>query len=328
MTIYNTAYDTTVCHMFKLDKIVDAIKVAQIREYPTHRDGVVMIEATDNTYSAIPEFKHPVYIGKADINNMAGRVHTDWSADPVLALNLRNACRKDPNSPYGYKVVNSTLYRTLAYRAALNMMWLENGGNAFRAIYPVTLALFAQWVANSITFRWGIDYATKVKIIALAGLWYASNHNSGIEFERNDEDRQLAAISNALKSSGVKPADVFAAYDSVKLIGSMEEFCSKAKVFTGDVRLEDLNAGTLITLMGGTWPVDNGPELVGVALEHPPTFLAMLYECTVNLAIRKSGLARLAEDKRWEEGIGKIRNVVAAHAPGIVDLVESRINGK
>jgi hypothetical protein len=325
MTVYKTAYDTTVCHMFDMSKVVDAIKVAQVRDYPANRDGVVFIESTENSFAAIGEWKHPIYIGKGDLHNNAGRVGADWAVEPLLAVNLRTACRKDPHNPYGFKVVNSTGYRVQAYRAALNALWLENGGNAFRGIYPVTLAIYAQWIANALAFRYNLDYATKVKLLILAGIWYASNHVDGQEFARNDEDRQIAAITNALKLTAIKGADVYAAYDSVKMINSIDEFCTKTKAYTGDVRLEDLNPGTMIAIIGGTWPVDNGIELAGVALEHPPTWLAMLYETTVNLAMRKTGLARLCEDKHYAEGLGKIKNIVQAHASNIVEMVDNRI---
>ena len=42
-------------------------------------------------------------------------------------------------------------------------------------------------------------------------------------------------------------------------------------------RIRNMNAGSVVTLLGGMWYGNNAQEQLSIALENPPTWMAMLY---------------------------------------------------
>lgn len=329
MTIYKTAYDTTPCSGFQMKKTVDAIKEAMIREYAGANNGVVLIHESTGAFSQVQGFLHALYIGDADVvskrQDLAHAPSTPW-----LAMDMRTTGRvvtpnNSSNEPVGlydsFKITNSTAYRMQAYRAALTSAWLENGPNAFRPSMPTLIAVFASWLADTIGFRYSLDFKVKTDLKIIAAIFYVSNHLEGVDFG-TDENRYLSMITNALK---IPANEVIAVYDGVKAIGSMEEFCTKAREYTQSVRLEGLNAGTLVALMGGTW-VSSQIELTAVALEHPPTFIGLLIEATTNTVVRKVGLARICDNRLYKEGLEKLPFIIRNFAPDLYRFVEDRLD--
>lgn len=317
MTVYNTAYDTTACVNYRMGRVVDAVREAQVREFLPVADAVYYIERSDGAQKDIPAFKHPVYVGKHHVTEI--QHSNEMKLNPFLAIDVRAAGRIDPLTG-SFKVKLGTLYQNLVYRAALTSVWLSEGPNAFRAVSPTALSIFASWVAETVGFRYKLDPKAKIDLMILAGIFYQSNHIEGTAFDKNNEARYLAGIGTALK---VNITEVARIYDMVQAIGSVEDFCNKAKLLLNDVRLEVLNAGVLISLMGATWGGDNAPELCAVALEHPPTWLSLIYEASTNKAMRNVGLSKICERRHYKEGLEKLGASFKMIAPDSTALISN-----
>lgn len=324
MTVYNTAYDTTACNNSRgLAKIVNAIQEARFRDYLPVADGIVYVESTSAASNEIQAFKHALYISKHHSTEI--QHSNEMKLEPYLAMDVRAAGRYNRGIGSGdmvaadsFKITNSTLYKNLVLRAALTGLWLSNGPNAFRSITPTAMAVYASWISETVSFRYSLDPQAKIELMILAAIFYTSNHVEGIEFDKAGEGRYLSSIANALR---VGVADVARIYDVTKVIGSLEEFCVKTKAFLGNVRLENLSAGIMVALMGGTWGGDNAPELTAVALEHPPTWISLLFEAYTNTAMRKVGLSKICERRQYQDGLSKLAMVIKTLAPESVGLL-------
>lgn len=312
MTIHKTAYSTTICDGFRMERTLDAIREANIREYMQPFDSCIALRTTRGAIGAVPAFNHPIYLGE-------GQRHTiDNHNGPLLAVDLRPACRTDRragqimSSSEEFSVINTTLYKARLYRGALNSVWIQQGPAALRSITPMAMSVFASWVSETLGRRYGLDPRTQYDLMILAAIFYSSNHVDGLEFDKMVENRQLAAISTSLK---VSVEDVIKAYDTTKLILSTEDFCNKVKNYLNNIRLEELNTAILVQLMAGTWYGDNAPENAAVALEHPPTWLALLLEAYTNTAMKRSNIARICERRQYHEGLEQLVRAVKALAP-------------
>jgi hypothetical protein len=318
MTIHHTAYETTACAGFRMASIVDAILEAQVRDHLTTADSVAYVDASTGASGQIKAFKHAVYIHKATNPRDWGGARAD-NQDPILAMDVR-ACGRFDAKTGRFKITNSTMYKNLVYRAALSSVWLTNGASAFRNITPMATSVFASWLAEAIGFRYNLDPKSKIDLMIVAGIFYQSNHVEGIEFDKGNEQRYLSAIANSIR---VPVSDVARVYQQTQAINSIEEFCSKAKTVLGNVRLENLNAGVLIALMGSTWAGDNAPELTAVALEHPPTWISLVYEAATNMALKKVGLSKIVERRQYVEGIDRLAQMLRTLAPDSTALIEN-----
>lgn len=309
MTIHRTAYDTTACSGHQINRIKDAIAEARVRDYLPIKDDTAQVFSTRGAQAPIPAFNHPLLIAKE--NGEAG--------EALLAVDIRPAVKEDQNVTNSdicgsgmYRVTNGTVYRSRLYRAALNAVWLKEGPGALRSITPMAMSVFASWISETIARRYALDPKTQYNLMILAGIFYSSNHFEGLEYDKAQENRHLSGIANALR---VELPDVLTAYDSVKLILSMEDFCNKAKSYLNNVRLEELNSGVLIALMKGTWVGDNAAENVAVALEHPPTWLAILLEGYTNKTIKFTTIAKICERRHYHDGLEMLVRAVKALAP-------------
>jgi hypothetical protein len=318
MTICNTAYHTTACSGFRMGAIVDAIHEAKVRDFLSSADGVLYVDASTGASSQIKAFKHAVYIHKST-NPQDHRGANTIAHEPILAMDIRATGRLDTTTGR-FKVTNSTMYKNLMYRGALSAVWITNGASAFRNITPMATGVFASWLAEAIGFKYALDPKTKIDLMIVAGLFYQSNHVEGIEFDKGNEARYLSSIANYLK---LPVAEVARIYEQTKVITNIEDFCDKAKLVAGNVRLENLNSGVLIAMMGSTWAGDNAPELVAVALEHPPTWISLLYEAYTNTALRKVGLSRIVERRQYQEGLERLTQMLRTLAPDSTSKIES-----
>lgn len=318
MTIYNTAYDTTACANFRMDSIVSAILEARLRDPLNVADGVAYIDASNGASGQIKAFKHALYIHKA--TNPRDWQGADISPhDPILAMDARAAGRFDATTGR-FKVTNSTMYRNLVYRGALSAAWLRGGASAFRSITPLATSVFASWLGEAIGFKYALDPKTKIDLMIIAGIFYQSNHVTGIEFDKGNEQRYIAAIANAIR---VPVTDVMKMYAHTQAIVSIEDFCNKVKSVLGNVRLESLNHGVLVSLMGGTWAGDNAIELTAVAMEHPPTWVALVHEAGTNVALKNMGLSKIVGRSHYKDGLDRLKQMLQSLAPESTELIEA-----
>lgn len=322
MTVYNTAYDTTACRNYQMQKAVHAIQQAYIMEFVPSADSVMFVENSKGAMSIVPAFKHALYVSKFDSSDL--RHSNEMRLQPFLAMDVRT-CGSVDKITGKFKVTNSTMYKHTVYRAGLTSLWLSQGANAFRAHLPVATGLFATWIAETLAFQYNLDPKAKIDLMVLAGIFYASNHVEGLEFDKAIESRVMAQINTALKGYATFE-QVEQVYAVTKVITSVDDFCNKAKEYLGNVRLENLNAGTLVTYMGGTWAGSDRFELTAVALEHPPTWLALIHEAYSNTAIRKVGLSKICERRQFQDGLKNLDSAMRHMVPDSYEYMTARTN--
>jgi hypothetical protein len=67
--------------------------------------------------------------------------------------------------------------------------------------------------------------------------------------------------------------------------------------------LNNLNTATLYPIMAGTWYGANSAEMVAVALEHPPTWVTMVYQATTARSYYHSALAKMLEQNQYKNEV-------------------------
>ena len=85
-------------------------------------------------------------------------------------------------------------------------------------------------------------------------------------------------------------------------------------------RLASLNAGFLVTAIGGVWFGANARENVAVSLEYPPLFITLVYKALMDRSYHSTMLSRFVEiSNRRDAGKDFTRNLanfleMTAHA--------------
>lgn len=327
MTVYNTAYDTTACSVYNsaIKKIADAIAEARLRDWVPASDGLLLIQSSKGAQGQVPAFNHPIYIGKHGAEHL--RTHAEEQLDAFIAVDVRPAGRMEIEPGNGgvlgagkYKVVNDTIYKSRMYRGGLTKLWITQGTRMFRNMAPVALPIYATWLTEAISFRYQLDPQTKYQLLILAGLFYMSNHIDGLEFENGDaERRMLSWVANGLK---LHLGDVNDMYKKSGIITSIADFCAKAISITENIRLKELNAGVLTSIVGSTWMGDNRVENLAVALEHPPTWIGIVLEAYTNKMLRKATISTICERTQYRDGLEQLLRSAKNEMKSIFDVFE------
>ena len=295
MTIYKTAYETKACEGFGriTDKIALGLRKAQI-SYSITEGGAVefknlpiyTLEAANSADSAVDAFAHPFYVPATKDN------------PEILAVDLRSFGRWDDHQ-HVFNVRGSAQadVALLRMRAILNHFWIHESPEILRDTAPHGARLYADFISKSVKGRLGLDAQEEHDLAILSMIFYYSLFTNEEYFSEAEEMRIVQAIVRNLVSSSEM---VYAVIDRInegggrlKVIPGIKEFCLYAQMATQSVRLEGFNVGSLLMILSGGWYGGiNAGELVAVAIEHPPTWLAVLLTAA---EARTFGKTRIAE---------------------------------
>lgn len=297
MTIYNTAYDTTATSGFVTARITEGVKAAAYSSEVRRMDSepIILIEGAGTYGESVPPFSHPFPF----IDAKYGEGERQY-----LAVDVRPYGRYDRTTNQFVIGTNKVEYNLAIARARLNVIWSDQAKDILRDISQMPMAVYAAWISENVARRYALEPVEQFKVSILAAIFYSSLFHNETKLEERDKMRIVNAISRNLKC---KAEDVIAVIDQVDVIPSMEAFCDKCAELASPVRLTNkFNTALLITILGGTWYGNgvNHREMLAVAIEHPPTWIAILMAAVSERYYHNTGLARICE--RFEKNdIGK-----------------------
>jgi hypothetical protein len=284
MSIFRTAYDTTACVGYQLSKTSTAINAAyydgSVDRIPdTNIRSIVGGSALANN---VPAFAHPLLV---DIDN-----------NKLLFIDARSYGKIDINSN-SFKVRNETEYNLLVTRAKLNEVWIKDNPLWLRDISYIPMSIFSSWVSESIGRRFALDPREQFNLAILAAIFYNSLFTDEAEITEHEKLRLINSISRSIHASAT---DVMEIVDKISIINNVFEYCSHAEEISGSIRLKELNPGILYSILGNTWFGTNAKEMVAVALEHPPTWIAILISAFTERSFKNSQISKLTERTNYK----------------------------
>lgn len=296
MTIFNTAYDTTATSGFVTARITEGDKAAAYSSEVNRLEGepILLVEGAGTYGESVPPFAHPFPF----LDKEYGQEERQW-----LAVDVRPFGRFDRNTGRFVLGQNKVEYNLAIARARLNVIWSDQAKDILRDISQMPMAVYAAWLSENIQRRYALEPVEQFNVSILAAIFYASLFHNEEKLEERDKLRIVNAVSRNLRC---KAEDVLKIIDQVDVIPNMQAFCEKAAEIASPVRLAQLSPALLITILGGTWYGNgsNHRELLAVAIEHPPTWIAILMAACSERYYHNTGLARICE--RFEKNdIGK-----------------------
>ena len=298
MSIYKTAYDTRVCSGAKLQKIQEGIRASLIMG-DIQRDpgtGCYTIQSDATSLAQIPGFTHPMMV--------------EISGEPEIFIDLRSYGKWSKQSDsFQVRGGSAADYRMALNRGAMNRVWITQSPSIMRDVSPMMTSVFTTWLSDAITKRFALEPREQMELAILAGLHFQYLFVEGGVADQMQEMRILATVAKAVRCSA----------DDVKRVmniipeqfGDIGTFCKQAQEVTGSIRLKDFSPALLYTALGGSWFGPGAAELVGVALEHPPTWIIMLYIAVVERGFKNTGIAKIAERVNRQVSLDFQRSVVA-----------------
>jgi len=312
MTIHTTAYDTRACHGFAMEKTIEGINYANVSHYLKREGDILLIEGSDSAEDAIPAFAHPLkYYPK---NSDSGHVGHAEEITKIV-IDVRPFGKYDSNQAQ-FNIRNRSEYNVAVCRAKLNYIWITKQPTILRDVSPLGMSLFASWISEALSKRFALDPLEQFKLSILAAVYYNSLFTNETELNEMEVIKMTNAVSRNLRASA---KDVMEVIDQCSVVSNIDDFCKKAHVVSGSVRLQDLNVGLLYSILGGTWFGANAKEMIAVALEHPPTWLTIVLTAYNDRSYKNSTITKLVER-------GNSNANAASYSQSILSLLDHKNN--
>lgn len=239
----------------------------------------VILYGLSDTEKDIPHFGHPI------INT-----ENKW-----IALDLRQYVKLN-DSRDDVEIRNESEYNLALHRFILTAMWFTEKQSSLYAL-KLPHFCFATWLSENLGRKFGLDLSAQLQLKVLALIYYS--HLFGEYFTEED----LAKLTIRVREEVVFPSIVEEIYSRVDKLDNIDDFCKACYDVTGNIRLKGLDYDVLLNTLNNNWIGSNGKELALLSLEHPPTWISLVYAGLTQRSFKKNFVTSVV-DKNSKRGKG------------------------
>jgi len=301
--MFLTPYQTTACSSYVVKGIQTALQRAEI-----HGDLAPAVTLKGTTLKGV--YIVPPYV--KDIPPFSMPLEFDGQNGLSVAVDVRGLTKATGET--NFKVVAGGEYEGAIIRAALTLAWMNGAAADMRRWNDISAKVFIRLLSESLSRRLNLGPYEQQALTVVTGLFYFSNFIPNDHIGRNDslsQDEKEKVIVAVARLTRISPQTVagFLAGD-VPMIYSLDSYCDALRFVVKSPRLERVDAALIMTLMGGLWFGGNARQLVAVALEYPPVWLAMIYQALTDRSFHGAQLTKMVEtENRNNAGAQFMRDV-------------------
>tara|TARA_B100001057_G_scaffold463613_1_gene517787 strand:+ start:28831 stop:29712 length:882 start_codon:yes stop_codon:yes gene_type:complete len=272
---YQNSYEAIALRSYAVDKIISGLRLAKADRQlaGAETEGFGHVLTVVDKHSDLPFFAHPIVDG--------GDVYVD--VRPLISVVSQHG---------DYRVKERAEYNFRVLRAAMELRWAESEDyrDQLTSISDLPLELYCKWFSENITRRLGLDAETQAILAGVAGFFYLSC----VEKEMNDRvwQRNVAIVARVTRIPAGRLTQMFPDPISFQ---SLDELAMYMANEMDNPRLGKMNVGLLFSILTPGWFTHHGPEVMGVALEMPVTWMACVYHAVGDRALRNSNIGRLLQ---------------------------------
>lgn len=289
MPTFKDAYKTTIGSYSVTKPIENAIKEAIIRDgVSNYSMGVGEINGITPFFltgyfpseSEIPLFTHPISIFNFQNKN-------------YLCTDMRLYVRGSDSPNIEEKnIKNKTEFVFNKSRAVLSLKWLAEGPASIKNGLQFAGTVFASWLSETISKAYALDFKDQTILAIVTSYYYQSLFYEESVFDDNIKEKMAI---HTIKSTMAPSQLVLDIFDKMPKIESLDDYCVAAIAAVENVRLKNFNVPMLLTMVRNSWYGTNSKDVISVALEHPPTWIAIVFAALNERTYRSSAVYRVAE---------------------------------
>lgn len=292
-----SAYQTLPCRDYHIEKIVEQIlKRRQLVGVPTQdakadiKQYLYGIELIDSEYVDLPPFAHPLLVDLSTLKEYSQDKHRSTAPDYRVFVDVRNFTRITRE---GVLVPTSQIdYDLNVLRAALTLAVARGSLEDLNGLTHFPLSIYTRWITEQLTRRLALPPDVQMRVSIITAYYYLSQFNRD-----NDSDTTLFRfVTQINKATGIGADLVTKVIEGLDPIGSVEDYVKALIKHTDSIRLDQFNVVLLYGVLGGSWFGFNNRELIAVAVEHTPTFVAMVYAAVNENGYRNTIIGKLAKE--------------------------------
>jgi len=275
-TIFNINKYIAIDYAFIREK--EKVKIKPFKDDYITLTPVILYGLSDVEKDITP-FNHPII-------NKEGK----W-----IALDLRNVVKLSANKE-NFDIRNDSEYYLSLQRFILTGMWVTGKQNS---LYSLKLPhfCFASWLSENLTKKFGLDLNNQLQLRILSFIYYSKL------FTNSYGDDDFGKLIIRLKEDILIPKLVEEVHGKISNLENVDDFCKACYDVTGNIRLKNLDTNVLINTLANNWIGLNGKELVLLSLEHPPTWISLVFAALTQRSFSKNVIGTIVE-KLNKKGVG------------------------
>lgn len=214
---------------------------------------------------------------------------------PTLVIDGRAMVRATRNSDQPWVVHNFSEFDLIRVRARFQLLWQDPQYVKQDLLRCGDLPgiVWVNWISKSLSYRLSLDALQQMHLAVLCGYYYVCLFNTREEFDDTAKAKSAVLISRWTR---INVSEVLEIIDPQPYLDTLKDFVDACKRSVETSRMEQLNLGLVYTLLGGSWyGSSSSRETVGVALEHPPTYLALINASLQLRSYRSATLAKIVQ---------------------------------
>lgn len=294
--MFEDPYHTHRCRSYRVEEIKKEIKKSsmvgdnpfRLQEYGFN-NAVCALTGPDTN---IPPFAHPLLMDAKEYGLFGDMAVFD--ARSVVRVDRDGSVKITATDEFNFRLLRTQL---TAYAKARHLTDIHNAS-------WLPMVVFTSWISEILTRRLDLDPVSQQKTQIITAIYYLSLMKEPTEVGEFS-DREMAGIARTLNAR--MRVDVELVLNLLKILPSMEnvsEYVNALKDHGGSIRFENLSVALLYTLTAGSWFCSNANEVIPVALEHIPTWVAIIAS-TVGSRGYKSTLISKTIDRYDRQDAGR-----------------------
>lgn len=320
MSIYKDAYMTSIGSMYPTRQLEVAIKESLIKDQGLQDESLglvnngeyraIFITGKYPSETDIPLFTHPI-----TINNFQGK--------NFLVTDLRLFLSKYTwDSKIDSLIKNRTDFNFAKSRAMLNLIWLNESSSVLKNNLSFAANVFSAVVSETISRAFALDYNDLIAIGVVAEIYYYSLF---VDSESLSDDDKQKIVVHIIRSGKIRADYVYGIMDKLGPMKDLNGFCENVVSVMENVRLAKFNSAILLSVMANSWYGTNAKEIISISLEHPPTWIALVYTALSEKTFKSSAIFKAA-DRLGKRGVADqfmmaYTSLVKNHSLAVEDLV-------
>ncbi len=274
--MFLSPYQTTPCKNSVLTKIVQEIINEKIDGYLDQEGSVLQVGPRSQ---AVPVFQQPLTaLEFGDRNNK-----------PEIVIDCRGYVKTDRSSGARY-IANASEYEFNMDRAILQLFWQKYTKSDLLRVGDLPGITFTNWISRTIAGKLGFDPEQQMILTVVCAYYYTNLFYEQVEYDDQVKTKSAQIIARWTR---IPVARIFEIIDPLEYLANIKEFVGAIHKSIESPRVEPIDVGFLYALLGSGW-FSTSRETVCVALEHPPTFIALIKASMESRSYRSATIAKVA----------------------------------
>lgn len=271
-------YQTKITQIHSVERLSVALK-REMLDYPFPSMTTVMGKTIKHAFIITPRPEHE------DAPVLTQYLDLEGKNAPNLVIDARKYMTYDHRSDT-YRLTTENDYSFLCNRVILNLVAMREGMGALNRFGDLPCRVFSRWITLTLSQRYNLPVEHQLNLLVLTAYYYYALINPAL-VETPEKRVDLAGVISRV--TGVPSPNVVTISDAItEMPTTAEGYCKLISERSGSLRFERFGYIDLFNFMAGSWIGLNSRETVGVALEHPPTFIAMIYASITERSFRKA----------------------------------------